>query len=403
MIKPSILKNRIQHYEWGTRGKLAFIPDLIGIQAENDKPYAELWLGAHPTSPSQINISGDFIGVMELINNHPIEVLGKKVVERFGASLPFLLKILSAEQALSIQAHPNIQQAKQLHHLDPVHYPDENHKPEIAIALDRLTALVGFLNPSELIKRLALYAEVQTFTGLTSAIDRSEMRESNSGLIKQFYSGIIQKAQTEPHSYAQLIELIESSILQRSGQISEQERLFLELKNRYPSSDIGLIMVLFMNLVHLESGQALFTSAGIPHAYISGNLIECMTNSDNVVRVGLTGKYKDVTALLEILDYSPNPYKIYKPRSDKGVTTYQTPVDEFYVINICLQNKEQKTISTNDKVQIGIVLSGQIDLIWNRDEILSLKKGESVLIPACIDKYILRSRNKSEIYFATVN
>jgi len=402
-ITPLKLFNKIRNYEWGTRGRRAFIPDLLGIAQEDDKPYAELWMGTHPNAPSQIDISGKLIDLTELINKYPQEILGKSVIERFGIRLPFLFKVLSAGQVLSIQTHPNLNQAKRLHRKDPIHYPDQNHKPEIAIALDKLTALVGLLNPSELNNRLGLYPEVQDYIGITSSIIAHNNHAINSDLVRRFYAGIIQKAELKPQIYSKLIESINNNILKRKDQISEQERLFLELKQQYPSSDIGLIMVLFMNLVHLKTEQALFTSAGVPHAYISGNIIECMTNSDNVVRIGLTNKFKDIPTLLDILDYSANSVDILDPKSVCGVITYQTPVEEFYVVDVHLNNKDEKILYTNDKVQIGIVISGQIELIWNSDERLVIKRGNSILIPASINKYVLRSQNKAKVFIATVN
>jgi mannose-6-phosphate isomerase len=137
------MQNPIQNYDWGTRNKEAYIPQLLGIDAKPDTPYGELWLGAHPKAPSMVWVDGELTPLDQWISAHPIEVLGKAVARKFNGQLPFLLKVLSAGEALSIQAHPNKAQAKILHATDPLHYPDDNHKPEIAIALDSLTALVG--------------------------------------------------------------------------------------------------------------------------------------------------------------------------------------------------------------------------------------------------------------------
>lgn len=402
-FKPYVLINQIQYYEWGTRGEQAFIPNLIGMPVEVDRPYAELWMGTHPSAPSQINISGNLIGMNEIIKKSPIELLGKTVFERFGSNLPFLFKILSVAQVLSIQAHPNLTQALHLHQSDPTHYPDQNHKPEIAIALDELTAFVGLLNPLELNKRFALYPEVQRFVGNTLTIDRNSSKKNNVSVVRRFYSGLIQRANAEPRLYGHLIKSLEVDIFRRGNQISEQERVFLELIKHYPLSDIGLIMSLFMNLMHLHKGQAFLIAAGVPHAYISGNIIECMTNSDNVVRLGLTKKFKDIPALLDILDYSVHSVEIINPEPRNGIITYQTPVEEFFIMNIRLESDSEKDLNTNGKVQIGLVLDGQIEIIWNHKEKSSFNQGESVLIPACVNKYTLRSQNPAEIFLATVN
>ena len=143
--RPFRLLNKIQHYAWGARNEQAFIAKLLQLEVEKDKPYAELWMGTHPNAPSAVEINDqEKIPLDRFIKQFPKEVLGQKVIERFGVQLPFLFKVLSAGEALSIQAHPNKEQAAMLHQRDPEHYPDDNHKPEIAIALDQLTALVGF-------------------------------------------------------------------------------------------------------------------------------------------------------------------------------------------------------------------------------------------------------------------
>lgn len=402
-IKPFVLRNKIQHYEWGTRGEQAFIPRLLGIQSEGHRPYAELWIGAHPSAPSQVNISNDLIDLTELIKKHPVEILGETVFKRFGSNLPFLFKVLSAGKPLSIQAHPNKSQAVRLHQRDPIHYPDSNHKLEIAIAIDNLKALVGLLNIVELSKKLELYPPIQSFTDRVLPGDSTISEADETTIVKQFYSTLIRKSVGEPQLYGNLVESLAESILTRGNRISEQEQLFLELKKCYPSSDIGLILILLMNLVQLTSGQALNISAGIPHAYISGNIIECMTNSDNVVRIGLTNKYKDVAALLEILDFSPNEVQVVNPDWRDGISIYRSSAEEFVVANMKVAENFAKKIYTNDKVQIGLILNGRIELIWNSAEKLILKKGESVLLPACIKEYVIRSQNWAEVYIASVN
>jgi mannose-6-phosphate isomerase len=197
IIKPYLLYNQIQPYEWGTRGKQAYIPNLLEIPTEENKPYAELWMGTHPAAPSQIDFDGGLVELHKVIKTYPVEILGVKTYAHFGANLPFLFKVLSAGQALSIQAHPNRQQAIQLHSNDPQHYPDQNHKPEIAIALDELTVLLGLLDPPELIKRLGVYPEVQRVTGITSINIRMDFGKNHTSLIKQFYSNLIQKSASD--------------------------------------------------------------------------------------------------------------------------------------------------------------------------------------------------------------
>jgi len=402
-VRPYVLTNRIQPYEWGMRGKQALIPNLLGIPAEEDKPYAELWMGTHPAAPSMVTVDNKLVDLREIIEKFPVEILGRTVYEDFGANLPFLFKVLSAGQALSIQAHPNKVQAVHLHAKDPVHYPDQNHKPEIAVALDELTMLIGLPDLKELSARLTIYPDVQRFTGIALTSVNKDSCESGETIIQRFFSTLIQKSSAESRMFGGLIASLEADFNSRIGSVSDSERLFLELRKIYPATDIGLIMVLFMNLVKLKAGQAVFISAGIPHAYISGNIIECMANSDNVVRIGLTNKFKDIPALLEIIDYSKQTCQSMNPESRNGVKTYPTPVEEFYIRNIHIDQHSEKRINTDDKVQICLILSGQVDLVWNNGEVLALQKGQSVLIPAVVKTYEFRSQNGAEIYIASVN
>jgi len=402
-VRPYILTNRIQPYEWGARGKQAFIPNLLGIAAEEDKPYAELWMGTHPAAPSMVAVDGKLTGLKEMIEKFPVEILGQTVYERFGANLPFLFKVLSAGQALSIQAHPNKVQAVQLHAKDSAHYPDPNHKPEIAVALDELTVLIGLPDLKELSKRLALYSDVQRFAEITLTDVNIDSNESGEAIIEQFFSNLLRKSSAESRRFGGLIAALETDFKNRIGSVSESERLFLDLRKIYPVTDIGLIMALFMNLVHLKAGQAVFIAAGIPHAYVSGNIIECMANSDNVVRVGLTNKFKDVPALLEILDYSKQTCQVMNPESRNGIKIYPTPVEEFYIRSIHIDRHSEKRINTDDRVQICLILIGQVDLVWNNGEALALQKGQSVMIPAAVNTYDLRSQNGAEVFIASVN
>ena len=161
--RPYKLKNKIQNYEWGTKNNKAFIPGFLGIPAEPDVPYAELWIGAHPKAPSEIEIDGILYPLNKVIEQFPVERLGQYASEKFGNKFPYLLKVLSAARALSIQTHPNKKQAVKLHAADPVNYPDDNHKPEIAIALDSLTAIAGFRPVIDIIANLKKYPQLQKF------------------------------------------------------------------------------------------------------------------------------------------------------------------------------------------------------------------------------------------------
>ena len=195
--RPYLLENKIQQYAWGARGKKAFIPQLLGMETKLNEPYAELWIGIHPNAPSEIKMGDSLFSLTEFIQNHPVEILGQSVSSAFSGTLPFLLKVLSAGEALSIQAHPSKEQARHLHAQDPEHYPDDNHKPEIAIALDSLTALAGFKRFIELQQTLLTYPELSEFIDIDVVSTFFRYDKSHCGREKISCSELVFK-----HDYA---------------------------------------------------------------------------------------------------------------------------------------------------------------------------------------------------------
>ena len=292
-------------------------------RGEPNKPYAELWIGAHPKAPSEIEIDGTRIPLNKVIEDYPTECLGEYVRQKFSGTFPFLLKILSAAHALSIQTHPNKVQAQQLHAKDPKNYPDDNHKPEIAIALDALVALVGFQPVYSIKKHLEYLPELDELVGqgLVDEIVKSEEPLMLENLIKQLYRLIMQRADDE-ECMAACIAKIRKRLTEKEFR-SPEELQFLEQYELY-GTDVGLFSFFFFNLVHVQHGQAIFTGAGVPHAYIKGNIIECMANSDNVVRAGLTKKFKDVETLLNIIQYDFAECPVLHAEAGTDEVTYRT-------------------------------------------------------------------------------
>jgi mannose-6-phosphate isomerase len=98
-------------------------------------------MGTHPSLPSKDFSTGR--SLLDLVADNPA-LLGTDISEKYSKKLPFLFKVLSIAKALSIQAHPNKKLAEQLHAKDPKNYPDDNHKPEMAIAITPFEGLCGF-------------------------------------------------------------------------------------------------------------------------------------------------------------------------------------------------------------------------------------------------------------------
>lgn len=378
------MQNPVQPYAWGTRDAEAFIPRLLGIEPQPGVPYAELWMGAHPKAPSAVIVGGEAVALDRWIAAYPQEILGSEVAARFDNRLPFLFKVLSAGETLSIQAHPNKAQAEILHACDPENYPDDNHKPELAVALDSLTALMGVKPPAEMRATLARYPELAGLVG--------EARQPFSALIERSISG--------GREIAQATDALAARLSCTGGNLRQEERLFLDLRARYPADDVGLVALFMLNLVHLEAGQGVFIAAGVPHAYIRGNIIECMANSDNVVRVGLTPKFKDAQALIEILSREPQPVAVLNG-GDAPETIYRTPAREFRVSRLRLRLGEERGEAGGGRPEILLVTQGVVRLRWDSGK-ETFRQGESIFIPALLDEFTVQAESSAELFRAEV-
>lgn len=401
--RPYRLSNPIQPYAWGTRGDEAFIPRLLGIPTEVGTPYAELWMGAHPKAPSQIILERESFNLNAVIQAYPVEILGEAVAAQFGAALPFLFKVLSAGEPLSIQVHPNKAQAEMLHARDPEHYPDDNHKPEAAVALDSLTALVGFKAFPELVQTLTALPELATFLGeevvrnLTEAGSLTEVDQRTR--LQELYTTLNIRAQKTP-------EALEAALGNLTTRLSEQshptqaEQVFLKARAKY-GADVGLFSIFLLNLVQLRQGEAIYTTAGVPHAYLEGNIVECMANSDNVVRAGLTPKYRDVETLTTLLTYEMGFPPVLSGAPDAGEIIYETPAKEFRMHWGKRRAGEELHQKTWARPQIVLVTAGTLQFLWP-DGSETLTRGQSVLIPACLPAVATRALTACEFFRVTV-
>ncbi|MCB9059059.1 MAG: mannose-6-phosphate isomerase, class I [Calditrichae bacterium] len=401
-IKPYRLKNPIQNYSWGTKNNQAFIPRLLGFIPEKDKPYAELWMGAHPKAPSSIELESGSMNLQEFINANPEKILGKEVAKRFSNKLPFLFKVLSAAEALSIQAHPNKKQAELLHKKDPVNYPDDNHKPEIAIALDNLYALIGFRPFPEIQSVFENFPELKSFIGtkfFEQLVNEFQETKNERSALKKLYEKLSHIVSFKKNDFDTAIKLMRIKINAHKDVPDLREKLFLDLNDKY-GSDIGLISLYLLNLVELKKGQGIFLNAGIPHAYLEGNIIECMANSDNVVRAGLTPKFQDSETLLKIMEYKSGIPEIFESAIDTDEYIYGVPVPEFQIKFLSGKPNESKKHIIKS-VQILILIEGALNLITEKSSI-KISTGSSLLIPASLKKYEIHFEKFSEIFIAYV-
>lgn len=404
--KPYLLRNKIQNYSWGTRGRNAYIPRLLGFSPQGDTPYAELWIGAHPKAPSEVLVEGNWASLLKLIDSFPRQILGETVTRTYGPNLPFLFKVLSIGQALSIQLHPDLKSAAILHQDKPEHYPDSNHKPEVAIALNKLSALMGLKPYKEINETVRWIPELGEFIGddiLLRLRSEERLHENQNGIVaREYLTALIYRAIEKPDTLRSTNDSIRNRLSQKTDELMDDEQLFVALYELYGNEDVGLLAMFLMNLVYLEAGQGVYIGAGIPHAYLAGNIVECMANSDNVVRMGLTPKFKDTKTLVEILDFDAQPQYFLNVESFEDMT-YETPAPEFQVNRIRLDIGDRRILHSENAVNIYLVISGDVTIQWGVEaHEMSIGVGESVLIPASLDEISISSLNQAEIFRASV-
>ncbi|MBK8947033.1 MAG: mannose-6-phosphate isomerase, class I [Ignavibacteriae bacterium] len=393
--KPYKLIPKIQNYAWGTKNEKAFIPKLLGFKAEPNIPYAELWIGAHPKNSSEIIIENSQFPLIEIIEKFPKEILGEKISKKFNKKLPFLLKILSIGKALSIQAHPNKNTAKYLNKIDPINYPDENHKPEIAIAIDKLNAIVGLKNIHMIKKRFEEFPIL--FELLNENLKKKILLNNFTKNVEKEIYKLIMNSQNSV--LENVIDVLVKDINSKKKKSKIEKQFLGEFKNY--GIDVGLISLLLFNFIELNSNQAIFTPAGIPHAYLGGNIVECMANSDNVVRAGLTNKFKDVKTLLKIIETDLSKTKV-KVLNKKNITYYKTFAEEFDVKKVILNSDFNTFSSKNYLPEIHLVMKGKVKIYYG-SKISIFKKGETFLKPAILNSYSISTIHKnSEIFIASV-
>ncbi|MDR3147036.1 MAG: mannose-6-phosphate isomerase, class I [Treponema sp.] len=330
------LENSVKHYEWGSP---RWIPQLLGVENPGGEPWAELWMGVHPAAPSMLKDWSGKKSLAQLIAADPPRYVGKLAAENFGG-LPFLFKLLAAARPLSIQAHPGREQARQGWQreneggiaLDAPerNYKDDNPKPEILCALGPFTALCGFRPPSDIITFLSAYlaqAPASLRNGLAPLWDSLINTQSRFPL-RDFLASLL----SLPRNVREELSAYASTQIQSPLGIDETIwPLIRRLAELYPA-DPGLLAPLYLNLIHLKSGQAIYLPEGILHAYVDGFGVELMANSDNVLRCGLSSKHIDVDELMKVLYFHPFLPDLLEeppPTESAGVFSYPSPCGEF--------------------------------------------------------------------------
>lgn len=312
-------------------------------------------MGTHPTLPSVEFNSRE--SLRDLIKSNPTELLGEPIIKKFESSneLPFLFKVLSIEKVLSIQAHPDKALGKVLHFHDPKNYPDDNHKPEMAIAVTSFEGFCGFKPLDQIADHLTKIPEFRELVGEDAAsqfingikeVVTEEDDKSNKSLLRLIFDKVMNSSNEA--IFAQSEKLLKSSLeTPEIFTLPDLPELIQRLNKQFPN-DIGLFCgCLLLNHCKLQAGQAMFLKAKDPHAYITGDIIECMAASDNVVRAGFTPKFKDVENLVEMLTYSYDDVskqlmeklEFNRSEGDGESILYDPPIEEFSVLQTTFKTK----------------------------------------------------------------
>lgn len=337
-----LLRGAVRTYAWGSRTAIA---EFTGRSAPTAHPEAELWLGAHPGDPALLEGPDGGTSLLDVIAAGPDGELGPTVRNRFGDVLPFLVKVLAADEPLSLQAHPSAQQAVEGFECEdrrgvPVNSPvrnyrDRNHKPELLVALSDFAALAGFRPAARTVELMRALAVPGLDPYLALLIGQSDA----AGLRALFTTWI---TAPQPDVDALIPAVLEGAIgYIRSGakEFVAEARTILELGERYPG-DAGVLAALLLNRISLAPGEGIFLPAGNLHSYLHGVAMEVMANSDNVLRGGLTPKHVDVPELLRVLDFMPVPDARVSTHRDGIEVVYDTPTTEFAASVLTLEGQD---------------------------------------------------------------
>jgi len=360
-INSYVLQPFAQNYDWGKLGETSKVAQLIQsgysrFIAES-LPYAELWMGDHKNGPC--DVGGDegepkWTPINEWFKSKSIP------------SFSFLFKVLSVRKALSIQSHPDAENARVLHANFPDIYKDPNPKPELALALTNFRALFGFRPIEEIVTAIEAIEPLRDWI-TDKVISDMKTNHDKKLSLKSAYTLLMSAPQDR-------VQRCIDYVIAHADGLDKVDRVAVdlvgELNRQFPGGDVGVLSVFFLNIIDLAPGQCLFMGPNVPHAYISGDIIECMTSSDNVIRGGLTPKFKDVEVLVSTLDYTCTIPKLLEPTMDDNqypvwvpgdvpfaVRRYQIDGTEDYPNN----SVELKTVSGEPSIALVVNGSGIID------------------------------------------
>lgn len=402
-----LIRGAIRRYAWGSRTAIA---EFTGRPAPTAHPEAELWLGAHPGDPAMLEGADGRTSLLDAIAADPDGELGPAVRKRFGDRLPFLLKVLAADEPLSLQAHPSTQQAVEGYTREDRrgvgvnsperNYRDRSHKPELLVALGDFEALAGFRPAAASVALMQALAVPALDPYIALLADQSDA----SGLRALFTTWI---TAPQPGIETLIPAVLDGAIAYvRSGakEFAAEARTVLELGERYPG-DAGVLAALLLNRISLKPGEGIFLPAGNLHSYLHGMAMEVMANSDNVLRGGLTPKHVDVPELLRVLDFHPVANARVATRHEGIELVYDTPTAEFagsvLVLDADNLGHEVDVPSRHDGPQILVCTEGSVIARAKSGEV-RMDRGQAAWVAADDGPIRVEASAPSRLFRATV-
>ena len=379
-----VLEPVVQPYAWGSR---RIIADLLGRPAPSDAPEAELWMGAHPAAPAGLTRAGERTTLDRVVEQAPERELGAVVSERFEGRLPFLLKVLAAEKALSIQVHPDrdtaraafaAQRERGVEPGDPeATYADDWPKPEIVCALTPFEALAGMREAGEAAGLLRALG-VEALAPVVERLDEGD----DAGLVEALRTLLAWPQDARGDLLTRVVEAADE-LAESDGEHAGAYRAVVRAAADHPG-DLGAVATLLLNHTILQPGEGLYLAAGGLHAYLRGAGVEILANSDNVLRAGLTGKRIDVAELCRILDPAVGVPILRPEPDDDGVSTYIAPVPEFRLYRVDRTGGSVLLPGTGPRIVLNVAGIAQLNVAGSdgADEEIVLPRGGSAYLSA---------------------
>ena len=383
------LSNTPRDYAWGSA---TLIADLEGRDPA-DGPEAEVWFGDHPGSPARVE---DGTG-RTLDRWLAEEGEGLHVATR----LPYLLKLLAAAHPLSIQAHPSKAQAEAGFAREEAagiprdaverNYRDDNHKPELIVAVsDTFRALAGLRDIAATRRLLAALPDGAGVRALRERLDASDPARALAETVPWLLS---------PEAAPVVTDVLAALGQAHADEFAAELDLARRLLGEVPQ-DPGIVVALLMNLVTLQRGEGLFVPAGVLHAYFDGLGVELMAASDNVLRGGFTPKHIDVAELAAVLDATPGAVPVVRPAPVAGATgdveAYPVPVADFELVRVRVRPDAPAAFALRGTA-IALGTAGEVE-IGQGTETLPMRPGQAVLITPSAE--LVRVRGDGEVFIA---